>query len=82
MARPVAAQVNGRAWSSPRQTSSARRATAAASAADQASGSSGSARRATSPDASSSDGCDEATTGTALAIASTIGIPKPSKREG
>src|SRR4029079_3973561 len=82
IACPVAVHVNGRAWSSPRQTNSSRRATAPASAADQASGSSGSARRPTSPEASSSDGCDEATTGTALAIASTIGMPKPSKREG
>jgi len=48
----------------------------------KAPGSSGSARRAASPEASSSDGCAEATTGTPLAIASMIGIPNPSKREG
>ena len=45
-------------------------------------GSSGSARRAASPAASSIDACEDATTGTPLAIASTIGIPKPSKRDG
>ena len=42
----------------------------------------GSARTAASPQDSSSDGWDEATTGVPHAIASTTGIPKPSKSDG
>ena len=38
--------------------------------------------RAASPLASSMDGCDDATTGAPHAIASMIGIPKPSNRDG
>ena len=47
-----------------------------------ASGSSGSARTAAAPEASSIDSCAEATVGAPHAIASVIGIPKPSKRDG
>ena len=39
-------------------------------------------RYAAAPAASSIDSCEDATTGTPLAIASTIGIPKPSNRDG
>ena len=47
-----------------------------------ASGLSMSTRIAASPLASSIDGCEETTTGAPDAIASTIGIPKPSKSDG
>ncbi len=47
-----------------------------------ASGLSGSTRMAASPAASSSEGCEEATTGVPEAIASRTGIPKPSKKDG
>ena len=66
----------------PRARSSSRRASASRIAAANASALSGSARTAASPHASSSDGCDDATTGAPDAIASVIGIPKPSKRDG
>ena len=42
----------------------------------------GSARLAASSHASSSDACDEATTGVPHAIASMIGMPNPSKSDG
>ena len=47
-----------------------------------ASGLRGSTRTAASPLASSIDGCEETTAGAPDAIASTIGIPKPSKSDG
>ena len=61
---------------------STRRARACSSAAAIAAGSSGSARNAASPHASSSEGCADATTGVPHAIASTTGMPNPSKRDG
>ncbi len=45
-------------------------------------GSPGSTRTAASPQASSSDGWVDATTGVPQAMASTIGMPKPSNMEG
>ena len=47
-----------------------------------ASGLSGSQRMAAPPAASFIDACEEATTGAPQAIASVIGIPKPSNRDG
>ena len=45
-------------------------------------GLSGSARTAASPQASSIEACADATTGAPEAIASVIGMPKPSNRDG
>src|SRR5439155_865451 len=79
---PTRRQVKPRACSSPFGTSSSRRAIACSTAAAIAVGRSGSARTAASPHASSIDPCADATTGTPLAIAATIGLPKPSHRDG
>ena len=66
-----------RARALPRRAPS-RRSSASRIASASASGSFGSARSAAAPDASSSEGCDDATTGVPHAIASTIGMPNPS----
>src|SRR5207244_4420986 len=80
--RPHSGHVKRAACRRPAATRRSRSASARSIAAASSSGRSGSARTAASPAASSRDGCDEATTGTPLAIASTIGMPKPSKRDG
>jgi hypothetical protein len=63
-------------------TGSSRRRSASRTPSAIAAGLSASTRTAASPLASSIDGCEETTHGTPHAIASTIGIPKPSNRDG
>src|SRR6185437_6104755 len=79
---PVLRQEKLRACSIPFARSSSRRVIASRMPEAIASGLSGSARTAASPEASSIDSWAEATTGAPEAIASVIGMPKPSKREG
>ena len=82
-ARRCAARRSRAACASPSARSSSRRPSASRIAVGhRLRRSPGRSARPRRPQASSSDGCDEATTGAPQAIASVIGIPKPSKRDG